>query len=249
PGIGEQHPVRRQPGGRQTGRLGEGQLLRLALLAAVRAEPVLALDGAATEGALGFFLPPDRNGAVPRDLAALPLGPAYEDVRALTTRLPSGLEVVAHRAGHYGPNSAHAQEYLRVLAHTAPYYPFLLTDWAPVRVDRTADVVLDHTDQLIVCCGAADWFLDAAARTLDRIRESGRHRLADQAVVVTTRTDGSHRRGLPDNLHWTLGVQPDQVVQVPFDTALQSPRWRLEDLRPATVHAYLRLAELVVRPL
>ncbi|GAA3118394.1 hypothetical protein GCM10017687_35030 [Streptomyces echinatus] len=29
PGVGEQHPVRRQPGRRQTGRLGEGQLLRL----------------------------------------------------------------------------------------------------------------------------------------------------------------------------------------------------------------------------
>ncbi|MFF8726551.1 SAV_2336 N-terminal domain-related protein [Streptomyces sp. NPDC015171] len=220
------------------------------LLAAVRGEPVLALDGASTEGALGFFLPSDRNRAVPRDLAALPLGPSYEEVRALTTRLPSGLEVIAHRAGHFGPNSAHAQEYLRVLAHTAPYYSCVLTDWAPVRLDRTADVVLDQTDQLVVCCGTAEWFLDAAAHTLDRVRASGRHRLADQAVVVATRTDGSHRRGLPDDLHRTLGVlPPDQVVQVPFDTALQSARWELKDLRPATVHAYLRLAGLVVRPL
>ncbi|MEU2060608.1 SAV_2336 N-terminal domain-related protein [Streptomyces sp. NPDC013455] len=218
------------------------------LLAAVRAEPVLALDGASTEGALGSFLPPDRNQAVPRDLAALPLGPSYEEVRALTTRLPSGLEVIAHRSGRSGPNSAHAQVYLRALAHTAPYYSLVLTDWAPMRLDRTADVVLDHTDQLVVCCSTADWFLDAAASTLGRIRRE-RPALADRAVLVAARTDGSHRRGLPGDPHRTLGIGPDQVVQVPFDPALQSARWQLKDLRPATVDAYLRLAELAVRPL
>ncbi|WP_225826618.1 SAV_2336 N-terminal domain-related protein [Streptomyces naphthomycinicus] len=219
------------------------------LLAAARAEPVLALDGAATEGALGPFLPSGRNRAVPRDLAALPLGPSYDEVRALTTRLPSGLEVIAHRSGRFRPNSVHAQEYLRVLTHTAPYYSFVLTDWAPTVLDRTADVVLDHTDRLVVCCGTADWFLDAAARMLDRIREGGRRRLADRAVVLTTRTDGAAGRGLPEGVHERLGVLAGQVVQVPFDTGLQSARWELKDLRPATVHAYLRLAELVVRPL
>ncbi|MFF1406302.1 SAV_2336 N-terminal domain-related protein [Streptomyces sp. NPDC058294] len=219
------------------------------LLAAARSEPVLALDGAAAQGTLGFFLPPDRNRAVPRDLAALPLGPSYEEVAAHTTSLPSGLEVVAHRPGHYGPNSAHAQEYLRVLAHTAPYYAFVLTDWAPVTPDASTDVVLDHTDQLVVCCGTADWFLDAAARLLDRIRDGGRRHLADRAVAVATRTDGPHRRGLPGDLHRTLRLEADKVVGVPFDPALQSAHWQLRDLRAATVNAYLRLAELVARPL
>ncbi|WP_053659581.1 SAV_2336 N-terminal domain-related protein [Streptomyces sp. MMG1121] len=213
------------------------------LLAAVRDDPVLAVDGAPAEGALAAFLPRERNPAVPRDLAALPLGPSYEEIRARTTRLGSGLEVIAQRAGHYGPNSTHAQEYLRVLAHTAPYYSYVLTDWAPVRADPALEVVLGHTDRLILCCGAADWFRDAAARGLDRIREAGHHRLADQAVVVATRTDGSYRRARH------LDVDAGQVVQVPFDPALQSAHWELNDLRAATVEAYLRLAELVARPL
>ncbi|MFI2204283.1 SAV_2336 N-terminal domain-related protein [Streptomyces sp. NPDC020192] len=219
------------------------------LLAAVRAEPVLAVDGAATEGALDAFLPHDRNPAVPRDLAALPLGPSYEQIRAHTTRLPSGLEVIAHRARHYGPNSAHAQEYMRVLAHTAPYYSFVLTDWAPVRMEPPPEVILGHTDQLIVCCGTADASRDAAVHTLGRIRQAEHHRLADQAVVVATRADGPDRRSLPGDFHWQLNVLPDQIVDVPFDAALQSAHGGLKDLRAATVDAYLRLAELVVRPL
>ncbi|MEU4930600.1 SAV_2336 N-terminal domain-related protein [Streptomyces yokosukanensis] len=219
------------------------------LLAAVRGEPVLAVDGAATEGALAAFLPQGRDRAVPRDLAALSRGPSYDRIRAHTTRLGSGLEVIAHRAGHYGPNAAHAQEYLRVLAHTAPYYSFVLTDWAPVRTDPALEMVLDHTDRLIVCCGTADSFRDDAVRTLDRIREAGRHEAAEHAVVVATRTDGSHRRGLPPDFHRRLGIPPDHVVHVPFDTALQSPRWELKDLRAASVEAYLRLAELAVGPL
>ncbi|QHA08426.1 hypothetical protein GQF42_38805 [Streptomyces broussonetiae] len=218
------------------------------VLAAVRDDPVLALDGAATEGALAAFLPRDRNRAVPRDLAALPLGPPYERIRALTTRLASGLEVTAHRTGHYGPNSAHAHEYVRLLAHTAPYYSFVLTDWAPVRVDPPPEVILDHTDRLIVCCGTADSSREAAVHVLDRVRETGHPGLADQAVVVTTPADGSHRRGLPDIFARQRIIPPAQVVFVPFDAALQSPHWELKDLRTATVEACLRLAELVMGP-
>lgn len=45
------------------------------LLATVRREPVLALDGSASEGALDTFLT-HRNPAVVRDLAALPPPPS-----------------------------------------------------------------------------------------------------------------------------------------------------------------------------
>ncbi|WP_433454541.1 SAV_2336 N-terminal domain-related protein [Streptomyces sp. CA-142005] len=219
------------------------------VLAAIRSEPVLAVDGAPTEGALDAFLPHERNQAVPRDLADLSRCPSYEQIRAHTTRLPSGLEVLAHRPGHYGPNSTHTHQYMRVLAHTAPYYSFVLTDWAPVRVDATLEVILDHTDRLIVCCGTTDSFRDDAARLLGRIRDAGRPELADEAVVVASRTDGSYRRTLPDTFVRQLTVPPAQVLLVPFDSALQSPRWELKDLRAGTVEAYLRLAELAVRPL
>lgn len=215
------------------------------LLASVRAEPVLALDGAASEGSLDAFLT-GRNEAVVRDLAALEPDLSYAEIRALTTRLPSGLEVMAHRGGHFSQNPAHAQEYARVLAQTAPHYSCVLTDWSRLRLDRSARVVLDHTDRLVLCCGTADWFLDAAVRTLEDVREAGHERLAREAVVVAAEVGGSSGRRLPASFAGRLGVDPGQVVHVPFDAALQSPGWELDWLRTATVNAYIRLAELVL---
>ncbi|MEU5221356.1 SAV_2336 N-terminal domain-related protein [Streptomyces toyocaensis] len=214
------------------------------VLAAVRGEPVLALDGSASEGSLDAFLT-DRNRAVVRDLAALPPNPSYEEIRARTTRLPSGLEVVAHRSGHFSANPAHQQEYAHVLGQTAPYYPYVLTDWTPLRFDRSADAVLDHTDRLIICCGTSDWFLHAAVRTLTTIRAAGREALARRALVVATDIDGPSARALPETFAGRLRIEPGQVVRIPFDTALQSAGWELNRLRPATTAAFLRLAELV----
>ncbi|WP_217212231.1 SAV_2336 N-terminal domain-related protein [Streptomyces sp. AC550_RSS872] len=217
------------------------------LLAAVRGEPVLALDGAAGEGALGAFLT-RRNPATVRDLADLPADASYDEVRARTTRLSSGLEVAAHPPGHVPPNLAHTQAYAQALARTAPYYSFVLTDWAPLRLDRSADTVLDLTDRLILCCGSAGWFLDATWRVLDRLRGSGRRRLADEAIVVVTQVEGLSGRPVPDGLPARFGIGADQVVAVPFDKSLHSPGFReLDQLRTPTLNAFLDLAELVVR--
>jgi MinD-like ATPase involved in chromosome partitioning or flagellar assembly len=217
------------------------------LLAAVRGEPVLALDGAASEGALDSFLT-SRNQATLRDLAALPPDAAYEDISARTTRLDSGLEVIAHRAGHYNSNPVHAQEYARVLAQAAPYYSFVLTDWSPLRLDRSAEVALTLTDQLILCCGTADWFLDAAARTLKRLREAGHRALADNAIVVATGIEGPGSRIQPGEVALRMRNVGARVVVVPFDLSLRSPGFRqLGRLRGATTRAFLDLAELVVQ--
>ncbi|MGA5138783.1 SAV_2336 N-terminal domain-related protein [Streptomyces azureus] len=218
------------------------------LLAAVRGEPVLALDGAAYEGALDAFLA-HRNPATVRDLADLPPDPSYEDVRARTTRLASGLEVAAHPAGHISPNLVHAQAYAQVLTRTAPYYSFILTDWAPSRLDQSAAPMLDLADRLILCCDTTGSALDAAERLLYGLRESGRQHLADEAAVVVAEVGRTPGRPLPVGLHGQLGVPADQVIAVPFDQSLSFPGFReLRSLRPPTLSAFLDLAELVVRP-
>ncbi|HEY8986737.1 MAG TPA: hypothetical protein VIU15_45105, partial [Streptomyces sp.] len=215
------------------------------VLAAVRGEPVLALDGAPSEGALGWFLT-ERNPATVRDLAALRTGPAYADVCAVTTRLTTGLQVVAHRPGRYTPNPSHPQEYTRVLEHTAPYYPFVLTDWSPRVLGWSADVVLRHTDRLVLCCSSQDRSLDGARRVLGALRENGHQHLADEAVLVTTHLDNSLRTRLSQSFARELGIAPGRAVQVPFDNALRSPHWAPDRLRASTTRAFLDLAELVV---
>ncbi|MET7643134.1 SAV_2336 N-terminal domain-related protein [Streptomyces sp. NPDC005426] len=217
------------------------------LLAAVRGEPVLALDAAASVGALDPFLT-HRTRAVLRNVAELPHSASYEDIRARTTRLPSGLEVVAHRRGHISPNPTHAQDYAQVLARTAPYYSFVLSDWAPLRLNRSADVLLDHADTLIICCSTTEVSVEAAVRALAGVRRTGRAQLADRAIVVVTEVDGRGGRRLPVSPARRLGVDPAHVVPVPFDSVLQSPAWDLGRLRPATTEAFLNLAELVMPP-
>ncbi|WP_075731111.1 MinD/ParA family ATP-binding protein [Streptomyces acidiscabies] len=215
------------------------------VLATVRGEPVLALDGAPSQGALDRFLT-DRNPATLRDLAALRTGPAYADIRALTTRLASGLQIAAHRPGRYTPNPLHAQEYTRVLEHTAPYYSFVLTDWSPRLLGWSADAVLHHTDRLILCCGSHNLSLDGAFRTLDALRDSGHQRLVDEAVLVTTLLDSSVRTRLYTGFVQELGIGPARTVRVPFDNALRSTHWTPDRLRASTTRAFLDLAELVV---
>ncbi|WP_328449069.1 SAV_2336 family protein [Streptomyces sp. NBC_00386] len=216
------------------------------LLAAVRDEPVLALDGAPSEGALDSFLTA-RNRATLRDLAALAPDVTYDEIKALTSHFASGLEVIAHRSGHFNSNPVHAQEYARVLAQTAPYYSFVLTDWSPTRLDRSAEVALTLTDQLILCCGTTEWFLDSSASLLDGLRNSGRRTLADQAIVVASEIEGAGQRVRPGDLALRLGTPIAQIVVVPFDMSLRSPGFReLGRLRTGTTEAFLDLAELVV---
>ncbi|MGW0780773.1 SAV_2336 N-terminal domain-related protein [Streptomyces sp. NPDC002913] len=229
-------------GGRATTTMALGSLL-----AGVRGEPVLALDAAASVGDLNSFLG-RRNRAVLRDVAALPGTPSYDDIRSRTTRLPSGLEVVAHHRGHFSPNPTHTHDYAQVLERTAPHYAFVLSDWAPLHLNQQADVVLDHTDNLIVCCSTTDVSLEAGVDMLADLRATGRAYLADRAIVVATEIDGTKGRRLPSGLARRLHVDPDHVVHVPFDSALQAAGWTLRQLRPATTEAFMRLAELVVPP-
>ncbi|MFF3884842.1 SAV_2336 N-terminal domain-related protein [Streptomyces sp. NPDC001914] len=216
------------------------------LLATVREEPVLALDGAPSQGALDSFLT-QRNPATLRDLATLPLDASYDEIRALTNHLPSGLEVLAHRSGHFNSNPVHAQEYARVLTQTAPYYSFVLTDWSPKRLDRSAEVALTLTDQLVLCSSATDQFLDMVASLLEDLRASGHRTLADEAIVVASEIEGPGRPARSSELAFRLGCPLAQVVLIPFDMSLRSPGFRdLSKLRTATTRAFLDLAELVV---
>ncbi|MFF3203165.1 SAV_2336 N-terminal domain-related protein [Streptomyces sp. NPDC002962] len=215
------------------------------LLATVRGEPVLALDGPPTERALNRYLR-DRERAATRDIALLPPDTPYAGIRALTTRLDSGLEVAGYGA-RADLNPAHAQEYARVLTLADPYYAFVLTNCLPSRADRPAEAVLDLTDQLILCCTASEASLADARHLLRRLPDRSRGLMRDVVVVVGGPANASRR--LPADFPQRLGVDAERVVRIPSDPALRNSGFDgLGRLRPATTRAYLKLAELVTDP-
>lgn len=218
------------------------------VLASVRDEPVLALDGAPARGELSRRLA-HRNRATLREAAALPGGSSYDAFTRLTSETPHGLQVLAHSPTHTVPSPAYTEEYRRVMATADRYYPVILTDWAPPRIDRTADTVLELTDRVLVCCSATEDSLEAAAARLAQIDQAGYPRLAADALVIVTRLGGGQQPLSDEAVAVRLLDRRQKPVLVPFDHVLTSaPDPALNRLRPGTADAYTALAAALVDP-
>ncbi|WP_221352787.1 SAV_2336 N-terminal domain-related protein [Streptomyces beigongshangae] len=224
-----------------------------AVLAALRGRPVLALDGAPARGDLHHRLGPEhrrrQRGAdrsTLHEATTLPVGTSHDGIRRLAATTPSGLEVLTHSATHSVHSPAYGDEYRRLMALTAPHYPAVLTDWAGLRLDRTADVVLDLTDVLVVCCTTSEESVESAKRLLDRLRES-RPALADNAIVVATRLGGIVRDTREAHIRGRFSGRPDRCLVVPFDAHLAGD-WeiRLDRIKPRTAEVFVHLAGRVV---
>ncbi|MEV7414993.1 SAV_2336 N-terminal domain-related protein [Streptomyces sp. NPDC089919] len=216
------------------------------LLAAVRGEPVLAVDGAPASGDLGGRFPGVPPGT-PHELARLPADAAYEEIRSYTAPLPEGLELLAHRVSRPTASPAYADEYRRIMAMTARHYPVVLTDWAAGRVSRGADTVLAHADRLVLCCTDAEFSVRAAVEELEALRAGGWAELAAGAVVVCSALGGVDRVSEEYLLRAAFENRSGALVAVPLDPQLAAPGWpRLDRIRPRTAEAFAELAELLL---
>lgn len=224
-----------------------------AVLAALRGQPVLALDGAPVRGDLHHRLGLDHRRALTssgrsplREVMTLPVDAPHDAIRRLASITPSGLEVLTHGAIHSAQSPAYGDEYRRLMAMTAPHYPAVLTDWAGLRLDPTADVVLDLTDVLIVCCTTSEESVETTKRLLDRLRNEGRVALADNAIVVATRLGGVVTDARDAHIRDRFSDRPGRCLTVPFDSHLAGDREiRLDRIKPRTAEAFVELAARV----
>ncbi|MGW5863399.1 SAV_2336 N-terminal domain-related protein [Streptomyces sp. NPDC055239] len=216
------------------------------LFAAVRGEPVLAMDGAPVSGDLSEYLV-QQNAATPRDLTRLPQDAGLADIRRLTSLASSGLEIIAHRASYAVRSPAYAEEYRRILTMTARHYPVMLTDWAASTSDPALTVSLDMADRLIVCCTTSAYSVKVAAKFLDALRVRGHENLANRALVVASRLGGIDKPLRDTEVEERFTAECAGAVLIPFDLHLSEHRAReLGRLRARTAEAFLDLAARVV---
>ncbi|MFG2225813.1 SAV_2336 N-terminal domain-related protein [Streptomyces sp. NPDC048644] len=208
--------------------------------AAVRGEPVLALDGAPGHGDLRDRFPRPAPTTL-RQVSELPADAPYDRLLPFVTSTACGLEVLPFTARAAAGRSQHADEYGRLLALSAHHYPLVLTDWAAPATGPAIGPVLGLTDRLVLCVSPARASLETAAALLKSWRgDAAGRRLAEHAVVVVSQV------GVPDPLPddtVRAALPPLPLVFVPFDTHLAGLREvSLPRLKSRTAEAFLELA-------
>ncbi|ONK12910.1 SAV_2336 N-terminal domain-related protein [Streptomyces sp. MP131-18] len=202
-----------------------------ALFAAARGGGVLAVDGVPGMRDLADRLGPRTATETMRRLAALPDPVTHEDVRRVTARTASGLEVLTHGARHPAARINFAAEYRRVLRIAEHHYALVFTDWAvayPAErpLDERAHAVLSMTDRLVVCCPDKTASAGTVGALLDRLAGHGYRDLAENALVLLTplgqrwEQDGERtRRGIESRGNPTVPLPADPHLAAHGDVA------------------------------
>nr|WP_269846210.1 SAV_2336 N-terminal domain-related protein [Streptomyces carminius] len=216
------------------------------ILAAVRGDRVLALDGAPGITDLAGKIT-DPVEASRYRLATLPTPVTYEQLRSFTSVTRNGLEVLSLAPTRPAASTNFADEYQRIVEHAQHHYSILLTDWAvpyPAtrRFGEHETAVLDTTDALVVCCIASRSSTEVALNLLEALDESY-PRLASRAHLVLSLI------GVPahesDISRW-LPPQHASATVIPYDSRLTAEdKIDIGRLRNDTVQALLSLAAAI----
>ncbi|WP_431772557.1 SAV_2336 N-terminal domain-related protein [Streptomyces cucumeris] len=215
------------------------------VLAAERQDKVIALDAKPGAGTLAHRVWLE-TGATVRDLViALPHLHSYMDIRRFTSRLPSGLEVLA---SDVEPTALPVDDadYRRVIDILGRQYPLTLTDTGPGLLYSTMRGVLDLADQLVVLSSASVDGAGSASTTLDWLTAHGYRDLISRSVTVVSGVRDPGATVNTDDVVAHFRSRCRGVVAVPFDRHLaDGGEPDLALLRSRTREAYLDLAALV----
>lgn len=242
------------------GKGGVGKTMTTAMLAAVFARHgggnVLAWDNNDTRGTLGWRTEPGLYDTTIKDLlpaASELLAPdagASEIARFVHHQPVDRYDVLRSNpellAAHQRILTAEFDVLMQVAAR---YYRVVIFDSGN---DESAERwlrMVDSSYQLVVPTLAAPESAESAALLLDALRERDERSrwLADNAVVVVTEAEPSARSANRIAEGFTGRVRA--VEHIPFDPALKSGLLRLDNLRPTTRDAWVRVAAAAARGL
>lgn len=213
-------------------------------LATLRSDHVVALDANPDAGSLGDRVPRETHGTIADILRQAGSLRTYTDVRGLTSRATSGLEVVASDNDPRITEALGWSDLQRAMNVLSRHYSIIIADTGTGILDPATQGVLAAADQIVVCAAPSIDSSRVTALTLDWLDQNGHRALVENAVVAINGVqDGI---GDVDLLQHYFERRVRAVVRVPFDRQLaQGGETDLEELAPTTRAAYLTLAGTV----
>jgi MinD-like ATPase involved in chromosome partitioning or flagellar assembly len=217
------------------------------MLASLRGDRIIALDANPDRGTLSDKVRLETSATVRDLLNERDQIQRYADVRAFTSQAPSRLEVLASDRDPAVSIAFSEEDYYdaaRVLEH---FYSISLTDCGTGLLHSAMAGVLRMADQIVLVSSPSVDGARSASATLDWLDAHEYGDLVRNAVVVLSMVRPRSKSTVDlDRLEQHFAGRCRSVARIPYDAHLEEgAEVDLEQMSPATVHAYLVLAATV----
>nr|WP_205807820.1 chromosome partitioning protein [Micromonospora sp. HNM0581] len=238
---------------------GAGKTVAILLLAMTfgqnRGGYVLAWDNNETQGTLGMRAQQDFHSRTVRDLlrdlsqfqgAQGRVGDLSQYVRSQGEGM---FDVLASDESATGGEMLTAAAFGEIREVVSRFYKLIFVDTGNNVRAQNWQAAMDATDQLVVTMSARNDSAETAARMLDHLEQSGRHRLVRQAVTVVSMPPSRKEIDLPA-IQEHFAARTRGVLLAPYERLIDTGEpLRYAHLSSATRDAWLRIAAAVAEGL
>lgn len=220
-------------------------------LASERGGRIIALDGDAEAGSLGWLLAPNAPSTLAALASAEPMPSDYAEIRRYTSLTPEGLEVVVGDPAEMGPISTIGLEAL--VDQLARHYDVSIFDTGAGVTRATGRVLVNAARVLLLVMGPSVDSVRAAERTLAWLDERpGEAADVDaQVIAVINGIPSNAKASHIDRIASHFSDRCSAVVRIPWDAHLAAGNTSvsLDRLAVPTRRAFLELAATTTRTL
>lgn len=217
-------------------------------LAAERGGRIVALDGDAEAGSLGWLLAPKAPSTLAALASADPMPSDYAQLRRFTTMTKGGLEVIVGDPAEMGPISTIGLESLA--DQLARHYDVSIFDTGAGVTRATGRVLVNSARVLLLVMGPSVDSVRAAERTLAWLDERPGEAVREnaQVIAVINGIPSNIKKSHIDRIENHFADKCSAVVRIPWDAHLAAGNTAvaLDRLATPTRRAFVELAATTV---
>ncbi|MEV0939144.1 chromosome partitioning protein [Micromonospora wenchangensis] len=238
---------------------GAGKTVAILLLAMTfgqkRGGYVLAWDNNETQGTLGMRAQQDFHSRTVRDMLRDlgqfqgPHGRIGDLSQYVRSQGEGMFDVLASDESATGGEMLTAAAFAEIREVVSRFYKLIFVDTGNNVRAQNWQAAMDATDQLVVTMSARNDSAETAARMLDHLEQSGRHRLVRQAVTVVSMPPSRKEIDLPA-IQEHFAARTRAVLLAPYERLIDTGEpIRYGGLSSATRDAWLKIAAAVAEGL